>query len=137
MNTDIDGVSSGRLCINWYSELLAKGLKLAYCRGTLHVSGYQERTLPLFTKIVGKLGGSGRFTGALQSNKHYHIWRRSTKVESILSLGTAQHFYQFLIDDSQNLLCGREAAQYIGANGLLFNALNEMAHHFEIYICFE
>src|SRR5437660_11140526 len=99
----------------------------------VHVSGHHQRALALLAQVVGQLGRGSCFTRTLQANQHDNCRRCATQVELVLSLGSSQHFYQFFIDDSQDLLCWREAAQYISSDSLLPDSLDILATHLSAY----
>src|SRR5579885_749585 len=87
--------------------------------------------LALLTQIIGELGNCRGFTGALQANEHDDGGRRASVVEPGFAVDAAQHFDEFFMNDFDDLLSGREAFQYLGANGAFLDASNKLLDHLE------
>ena len=99
-------------------QLLAHHLQLGNGGRTVHVAGRQQRALAeLAAHQAGQLRAVGGFTGALQTHHHHH--RRPTVGSGDLGVGTAHQFGQFLVDDLDDLLGGRQALQHVAAHAAL------------------
>ena len=99
-------------------QLLAHHLQLGNGGGTVHVAGRQQRAFAeLAAHQAGQLRAVGGFTGALQAHHHNH---RGPAVGSRdLGVGTAHQLGQFLVDDLDDLLGGRQALQHVAAHAAL------------------
>ena len=103
--------------------------------GTIDVGGDEARRPALALELARELGGGGRLTGALQADHHDDGRRNGAELEPLAPL--AEHRGELVVDDLDELLAGRNGAQLRDADGLLLDALEELARELEVDVGLE
>ena len=84
---------------------------------------------------AGELGGRRRFAGSLQPDHHDDGGRDGAQLESFATL--AEHGGELVVHDLDELLRRRDRAQRRYADGLLLDALEELARELKVDVGFE
>jgi len=89
----------------------------------------------LFDQVLGQLGGSGGFTGTLQTGHEDHGGRLRGQVD--VGHALAHGGGELLVDDAHQGLARLERAHDLLAERLVLDAGNEVAHHGQGHVGFE
>ncbi len=105
-------------------ELLAEPLQLQQCRRAAHVGGHEQDAL-LFARLEPQrdLRRRRRLAGALQAREQHDGGRLRAQVERAHAL--AHHAHEFVVDDLDQRLAGREALVDLLADDLRLDAVDE------------
>ena len=116
-------------------ELLPERLELVDGGGAVDVGGDEPRRASFGLELARELGGGGRLSGALQPDHHDDGRRDGAELEPLAPL--AEHGGELVVDDLDELLRGRDGAQLRDADGLLLDALEELARELEVDVGLE
>jgi len=83
--------------------------------------------LALLDQVLGQLGGGGGLARALQAGHQDHGRRLGGEVD--VGHARAHGGSQLAVDDAHQHLARRERAHHLGAQGLVLDAGDEVAHH--------
>ena len=114
---------------------MAQGLELVNGSRALQVGGNQHGPLALALEVLGQLGRRRRLPGALQARHQDHEWRRrrARQRDGLVTKGDDE----FLVDDLDDLLAGRQALHDVATDGALLHPGQEGLHHRNVDIGFE
>ena len=99
------------------------------------VGGDEARLTPFGLELSRQLGGGGRLTGALQADHHDDGRRHRAELQSLATL--AEHGGELVVDDLHQLLRGRNRPELRDPDGLLLDALEELAGQGEVDVGLE
>ncbi len=117
-------------------RLLAEDAELLLRGGTARVERRHQHFLAIpVRQAVGDLGGRRRFARALQADHQDANGWRGVKVNR-LSV-RAKHRDEFVVDDLDDHLTGRDGAQHFRADGLGFDLVGEVLDDIERDVGFE
>ena len=108
-----------------HAQLLASGR-------TVDVHGNHQRAVAIAGKPARQLAGGGGLAGTLQAHQEDDAGRLVGEAQ--LGLVAAQGLDQFLADDLDDLLGGRQRGQHLLPEGLLLNVLDELLDHPEVNV---
>ena len=107
--------------------LLCHRLQLLDRGGPVDVGRHRQHfLLALFDQVLGELRGRRRLAGALQAGHQDH--RRRLRGEVDVGHARAHRRCQLAIDDAHQRLARRQRADHFGAERLIFDAGDEVAH---------
>jgi hypothetical protein len=111
-------------------EIAAQHRQLLHRRGAIDVErGHQHLALVALDHAAREFCGGGGFAGALQADHHDRDRRHRIEVDG-LAVG-AEGGDQFVMDDLDHHLAGRDRLDHGGADRLLADAVDKAAHHVE------
>ena len=113
-------------------DLFAEHLELFLRGRTVDVQrGHHGLFAVLFLEQLAQLGGGGGLARTLQADHHDHDRRLGSEIEfAILGVGVftpAEHGDQFIVDDLDDLLAGRDRLEHVLADRLLGHRVDETA----------
>ena len=115
-------------------NLFAERFQLIHCRRAINVRCHEQRLATLLLEQPRELAAGGRFAGTVQSDHQNGTWIRIELQRCILR---AEQIHEFFVDDFDDLLSGLDALDDFGADGLGFDALDEVAGDLEIHVGFQ
>ena len=116
-------------------DLLADYLQLLDSRRTIHVAGYEQRSVTLVFKFEGKFCGVRCFTATLQTAHHNYGRRMVCNCKPCLV--AAHKFCEFFINYFDYHLTRCKALHYIGTDGALCHFFSELLGNLVVYVCFK
>ncbi len=125
---DFAFVDVGLDCLGHDFQLLAGS-------GTVHVDRNQQRPMAALLQPVRQLAGRGGLAGTLQAgHEHDRRWLRSE-----LHLGSiaAQDLDQFIAQNLDDLLGGRERRRHLLPDSLFLDVVDELLYDLEVDVGFE
>ena len=96
----------------------------------MQVARDQHRAAPLLLEQLGQLGGRGRFSRAVEAD--HHDPARLVELERF-GVATEQR-RQLVVEDFDDLLSRRDAAQHLLPERLLAHARDERLGHLEVHV---
>ena len=94
----------------------------------VYVATHHQRFFMLaFLQPASQLGDTGRFTGALQPGHQHHGWRLHPQIQ--LGIGLAHDPNQFIINDLDQHLAGRQARHHLLSYSAFPHLFDQVAHH--------
>ena len=121
--------------VHGHLELRAERLQLIDRGRTIHVRGDETGRFSLGFQLARQLGGSRRFSGALQADHHDDGGRHGAELQRLTTL--AEHRGQLVVDDLDELLSGRNRAQLRDTDGLLLDPLEKFTGELKVDIGLE
>ena len=116
-----------------YTDLRGEGRQLLDRGGPMQVARDQHGTAPLFLEQLGQLGGRGCFARAVEADHH-----DPARLVELQGFGvSSEQRRQLIVEDFDDLLPGRDAAQHFLAERLLAHAGDERLGHLEMHVCFQ
>ena len=110
--------------------LLRQDLQLVDGRGALDVAAHDERPVAALLEQAAELGGRGRLARAVQADQQ-HLERT---LRAQLGGALAEELHQFVVDDLDDLLGGRDGLEHLLAGGLRLHAFDELAGDLEMHV---
>ena len=110
--------------------LLVVFIGLSWLLWGRHLRFDEQRAAALLLEPVGQLGRSGRFAGTIEAGHQNALRWLQIQPAGI----TAQQFDQFIVENFDDLLPGRNLEQHFSADRLLADGLDEFFGDFEIHI---
>src|SRR5436309_1026217 len=119
-----------------YAELPGERLELRHGRRPVDVDRRQVRgASALLAKVPRELGGGGRLARAVETDEHHHDGRRPAEVER--RGRAAERPHQLAVDQLDEVLFRREAAEHLLAEGVAFDRLDKVADDVEVDVGLE
>jgi len=115
-------------------ELLSEFFELVHGRRTIDVGRDEQWSSALFEEEAAQFGAGSGFAGAVEAEHENATW---IAAELDAGIGGAEKFDEFVVDDFDDLLAGLDAEKNILADGLVFDAVDEIASDLEIDIGFK
>ena len=110
--------------------LLGQDLELVNGGGTLDVAPDDERPVAAFLEEAPELRSGGCLAGTVEADQQ-HLERT---FRAQLGRALAEERYQFIVDNLDDLLAGRDRLQHLLAGGLHLHTLNELAGDLEMHV---
>ena len=118
-----------------HAHLTADDLQLLDGRGAVDVAGDEQGLFAALFDEVAEFGGHGGLARALQTAEH--VDGRWLGGVGQFGVGAAHQLGQFVIDDLDNLLAGREAAQYLLPHGALGDLFDKILDNGKVDVSFQ
>ena len=130
----------GVLCLavemDGHADRFPEDFQLVDRRGTSQIQGRQEHALSAILPEPRELARARGLPGALEPGHQHHARPIGRKLVSCRR-SAAEHRYQLVEHDLDDLLAGRHALQYIRPDRALFHALAEIARHRQVHVRFQ
>ena len=117
-----------------HADLAAQGLQLVDGRWPIDIGRHHQGTTAFFLEMETQFGGSGGFTGPLQSRHQHHgrLARLPGRGEG--RIFAAHGLHQLLMYDLDELLVGTDAPHNFGADGFAAHVVDKILDHRQAHI---
>ena len=115
-------------------NLFAERFQLVHRRRAVNVRRHEQRLASLFLEQPRELAARSGFARAVQTD---HQDAAGIAAEIQRGVGRAEQVHEFVVDDFDDLLAGLDALDDFRADGLGFDALDEIAGDLEIHVGFQ
>ena len=115
-------------------NLFAERFQLIHRRRAVYVRSHEQRLASLFLEQPREFAARGGFARTVQTD-HQDATGAAAEIQP--GVGRAEQVHEFVVDDFDDLLAGLDALDDFRADGLGFDALDEIAGDLEIHIGFQ